>query len=274
MLGIQVSIGSLNDLVDAPEDAVAKPRKPIPAGLVEPRVAGAIAAAGGLAGVALSAVSNGWTAALVVVCAGLGYLYDVRLSRSAVSWLPLSLALPLLPVHAWVGVTGEIPTGLITLLPIGVIGGGGLALANGLVDVERDERSGKRSATTVLGRRRTWLIQTVALIVAVLLATAVVPGGGSDGAGIGLWGGLLPGGNTGSGGGEVALAGGLTQLLAWLRVAGILVGGGLIALGAGFLAVDQPALRERGWELEALGVAAIGVGWITGAAIAEGAIGA
>ncbi|HEU4571120.1 MAG TPA: UbiA family prenyltransferase, partial [Candidatus Limnocylindrales bacterium] len=46
MTALQVSIGALNDLVDAPRDAVGQPWKPIPAGRV-PRVAAAA-----LAGVA------------------------------------------------------------------------------------------------------------------------------------------------------------------------------------------------------------------------------
>ena len=37
MTALQVSIGTLNDLVDAPRDAGRKPGKPIPAGLVTPR---------------------------------------------------------------------------------------------------------------------------------------------------------------------------------------------------------------------------------------------
>ena len=64
MLGFQVAIGSLNDVVDAPLDATAKPRKPIAAGLVDPRTAVGVAAGGALVGIALSAVSG--VATLVV----------------------------------------------------------------------------------------------------------------------------------------------------------------------------------------------------------------
>src|SRR5690242_15150974 len=40
MLGAQVVIGTVNELVDAETDAVVKPTKPIPAGLVTRRGAG------------------------------------------------------------------------------------------------------------------------------------------------------------------------------------------------------------------------------------------
>jgi 4-hydroxybenzoate polyprenyltransferase len=248
MLGIQFSIGALNDVVDAAQDAIEKPRKPIPSGFVDRRVAVAIAVVGGALGVGLSAIS-GWSTALAAVgCAGLGYVYDLRLSRTVLSWLPLSLALPLLPMHAWLGATGNLPPGLIALVPVGVVGGAGLALANGLVDVERDKRSGRSSATVALGRGRTWLLQTAALGLAVALAFLVAPGGSTP---------------------ATAAVG----LLRDVRAGGIGFGAVLVGVGAACLAAGRPAVRERGWELEALGVAAIGIGWIAGVAAANGAIG-
>jgi 4-hydroxybenzoate polyprenyltransferase len=250
MLGMQVSIGALNDVVDQPNDTLQKPRKPIPSGIVGRRAATTIAVAGGGVGLALSALSGWPTAVAALGCLGLGYAYDLRLSRTALSWLPLSLALPLLPIHAWLGATGTIPAGLVTLLPVGVLGGGGLALANGLVDIERDAGSGRRAAAVALGRNRTWLAQTVALAIAGLLAVFLAPAVAS----------ATPGADIGT-------------LLA-LRMVGVALGVGLIALGSACLAANRPGVRERGWELEAIGVAAIGIGWLAGtAASATGAAG-
>jgi 4-hydroxybenzoate polyprenyltransferase len=249
MLGIQVSIGALNDLVDEPNDTRQKPRKPIPSGLVGRRAAWVVVVLGGGAGLTLSAVSGWATAIAAVGCLGLGYAYDLRLSRTALSWLPLSLALPLLPIHAWLGAIDTIPAGLVTLVPIGVLGGGGLALANGLVDVERDARSGRRAVAVALGRNRTWLAQTVALTIAALLAVFLVPGVAA----------ASPGAAAGT--------------LVALRTAGVVLGIGLIALGSACLAASRPGVRERGWELEAVGVAALGLGWLAGVAAAVGAAG-
>ena len=252
MLGIQVSIGALNDLVDEPNDVRQKPRKPIPSGLVRRRAAWVVVVLGGGAGLTFSAVSGWATAIAALGCLGLGYAYDLRLSRTAFSWLPLSLALPLLPIHAWLGATATIPAGLVTLVPIGVLGGGGLALANGLVDVERDARSGRRAVAVTLGRNRTWLGQTVALTIAALLAVFLAPGVNS-----------LSAGTSGAAAGT----------LVTLRTAGVVLGIGLIALGSVCLGASRPGIRERGWELEAVGVAALGLGWLAGVAAAVGAAG-
>src|SRR4051794_21044385 len=57
MTALQVSIGTVNDIVDAPHDRVAKPGKPIPAGVVSVRLAQTLALVSAGAGLAL-----GWTA--------------------------------------------------------------------------------------------------------------------------------------------------------------------------------------------------------------------
>jgi len=254
MLGIQFSIGAMNDVVDAPLDASQKPRKPIASGVVSRRSALIVAALGAATGMALSAVSGPTTAVAAAACLGLGYAYDLRLSRTTLSWLPLSLALPLLPIHAWLGTTGTIPAGLVTLVPIGVLAGAGLALANGLVDVERDARVGRGAVAGALGRRGTWMVQTLALGAAAALALLLAPGvpvGPANQAVVDL------------------------DVLRLVRTAGLLLGVALLAGGAMVLASIKPSLRERGWELEALGVAALGVGWLaaTAAAIADGGAG-
>ena len=241
MLAIQFSIGALNDLVDAPLDARQKPRKPIPRGLVRLRTAGAVAIGGAAIGVVLSAASGTATTIAALGCLGLGFAYDLRLSRTPLSWLPLALALPLLPIYAWVGATGEIPEGLITLVPVGVLAGGGLALANGLVDLERDRSVDRRAIAVALGRRNAWLAQTLGLTVAALLAVMVAPQISS------------------AAGSEIAV-------LRLVRIGGIGLGVAFLAIGAALLASGRPGVRERGWELEAVGVAALGLGWLAGTA--------
>ena len=245
MLGIQVSIGALNDLVDAPLDAEQKPRKPIPSGLVTRRAAGAVTVAGGGVGIALSAVSGAPTATIALAGLGLGYAYDLRLARTALSWLPLSLALPSLPIHAWLGAAGVVPTGLLTLVPVGILGGAGLAIANGLVDIERDARGGRQAVAVGLGRRAAWVAQTLALAIAAALALLIAP--------------TVPVAAPNAGGIDL-------EVLRAVRVAGIWLGIALLAAGATVLASRRASVRERGWELEAIGVASLGLGWLAGTA--------
>lgn len=249
MLGIQFAIGALNDVADVQLDAIAKPRKPIPAGLVSRRLALAVAGGGALAGLGLSSMSGPATLVVGACCLALGWLYDLRLSRTAVSWLPLTLALPLLPIHAWVGAAGSVPAGLVVLVPVGVLAGAGLALANGIGDVDRDAGAGRSAIVVILGRRRAWLAQTALLSAAALLALFLAPGGA--GAGIRPPIDHAPGGEFGA-------------ALAWLRLSSLLAGCAFLATGSAVLASSRPAIRERGWELEAVGVAALGIGWLAG----------
>jgi 4-hydroxybenzoate polyprenyltransferase len=247
MLGMQVSIGALNDLADIALDARHKPRKPIPAGLVPVGLARGIAIGGAAVGLALSAMSGPATGLAAFGCLAIGYAYDLRLSRTALSWLPLALALPLLPVHAWLGATGAIPDGFGTLLPIAVLAGAGLALANGLVDVERDASGGRRAVAVALGRRRTWGLQTLVLGTVATLVVALAP-------------------SPAGGGGEAA--DGLAAALVVMRQTGPALGAAALAIGAALLLANRAAIRERGWELEAGAVAALGLSWLAGTAAA------
>jgi 4-hydroxybenzoate polyprenyltransferase len=231
MLALQVSIGALNDIVDAGIDSGRKPGKPIPRGVVGIPAA-AVVAGGGLAtGLLLSAASG--SATLVVALAGVscGYAYDLRLSRTHWSWLPLAVALPLVPLHAWIGTTGTPPAPLLPLLPVGVVAGAGLAVGNGLVDMERDAAAAVATPAVALGRSRAWLVHALALGVAVAGAVVLAP---------------------------------RPTAPAWIGLAA--VGAVAVALGVALTGLEWPAARERGWELEALGVAGLGVWWLIGLA--------
>jgi geranylgeranylglycerol-phosphate geranylgeranyltransferase len=252
MLFLQASIGAVNDLADVEFDRVGKPAKPIPAGLVAPSVARDWAV-GSLALCIVLAVPSGATTVVVAAaCVALGYVYDLRLSRTAWSWLPLALALPLLPVFAWVGAAGDVPSGLLVLVPIAMLAGGTLLVGNGLVDVERDGLAGKATLAVQLGRWRAWLVHAAAFGVAIVAVLALVPGGALTP--------LRPA--VGSPGVDIVAS------LRALRTFGLPLGALAVAAGVALLGAPRPTVRERGWELEAIGTAAIGVGWFAGMALA------
>ena len=234
MVLMQASVGALNDLIDAPSDAGRKPGKPIPAGLVRPAAAGWVAAVAGVTGVLL-AVPSGWaTVVLALVLLGLGYAYDVWFKGTAWSWLPFALAIPLFPTYGWLGAAGSLPPIWAVLLPTAMLAGAGLAVANAMVDVERDRAAGLASVAIRLGRDRAALVN-VSLLAVVWVLAAVTMG----------------------------LAG---QLVPWVLAA---IGGGAVALaGWRLLQRDEPATRERGWEAEAVGVAVLAAGWLAAMAAA------
>jgi 4-hydroxybenzoate polyprenyltransferase len=253
MLCLQASIGALNDVADVGVDATGKPAKPIPSGLVSPRTAMAVAVGAGFLGLALSFAAGPGTAVVAAAGLGLGVLYDVGLSRTRWSWLPLSLALPLLPIHAWLGATGFVPPGLLSLLPVAVAAGAALALANGLVDIERDARAGRRAVAVELGQRRAWLVHA-SLLAAVAVAAVVVAPGVPD----------VTAAPPAVGSPRGPIVG--IDALRWLRTGGVAAGVVGLTVGVVALAARSARLRERAWELETVSIAAIGLGWLAGTA--------
>jgi 4-hydroxybenzoate polyprenyltransferase len=243
MLALQASIGALNDVLDAQRDAGRKAGKPIPRGVVGIIAARGVVVAGLVAGLALAAPSGPATVAVAAVGVGIGYVYDLRLSQTAWSWLPFALGVPLLPLFAWLGSTGTVPAALVTLLPIGLIAGAGLALANALADVERDAAAGKPSAAVQLGQDRGWAIQVALMATAAVLAIALLP---------------------------VARASIPVATQTAIRL--VVIAGCGILLGTAVLVRRADARwRERAWEIEAIAVAVIGAAWLAAAALADSA---
>jgi 4-hydroxybenzoate polyprenyltransferase len=227
MTSLQAGIGAVNDLRDAPADAAGKPAKPIPGGLVSRQVAAVVAVGAFAVGIGLS-IPSGWgTVAIALAGVGVGLAYDVWLKGTAWSWLPFAVGIPLLPVYAWYGGVGSLPAAFAILVPAAMGSGAALAIGNARADAERDAASGVESIATALGPRRAWTIQLAILaavgIVAVASAAAVATVG------------------------QLALV----------------AGAALIPVLASIASRDvSPSARERAWELEAVGIAALGVAWL------------
>jgi 4-hydroxybenzoate polyprenyltransferase len=231
MTALQSSIGALNDVIDAPTDAGRKPGKPIPAGLIGAGTARAIVVSAAVVGVALSIASGPFLAILALVILAIGSGYDAWFKGTAWSWLPFSVGIPLLPVFGWLGVTGGVPISFAILVPIAVVGGAALAIANARADTERDAAAGVESVALRLGERRSWAVNA-GLLVAVV-GTAVV---------------------------TLAMTG---EAAAWTRAlalgAGVVIGAGIVLGWTG-----GSARRERAWELEAVGLGLLAVAWLAG----------
>jgi 4-hydroxybenzoate polyprenyltransferase len=228
MTALQLGIGAVNDVVDAPRDAGHKPGKPIPAGLVPARVAVLMAATAFAAGVGLAAAGGPIEVGLAIVVVGIDLAYDLRLKGTPWSWLPFAVGIPLLPVFGSVGATGGLSPMFVVLVPAAVAGGAALAIANGLVDVDRDRSAGVSSVAIALGEGRARMIGIV------LLAGIEVATVGSA---------LL----LGRGGPVAAIVG----LIGCLPIA-----------AASLAGPADPARRETAWRAEAVGLGILAVVWI------------
>ena len=174
MLGAQLAIGAVNELVDAELDAIAKPTKPIPAGLVSRRGALTMAVGGVALAVALGATFGRGVLALTLLGMGTGVLYSVVFKRSIWSWVPYLVAVPLLPIWVWAALDG-VDLRLLAVYPIGASAVVAVQLAQSLPDVERDARTGVRTLAVAVGERRAREMCWGALLLAAVLASLLAP---------------------------------------------------------------------------------------------------
>jgi len=225
---LQLGIGTVNDIVDAPRDEGRKPGKPIPAGLVPARAARRLAVACFVIGIALAASVSTATAVLAPVVIAIGLVYDLRLKGTAWSWLPFAIGIPILPIFGWVGAAGSLPAPFAVLVPAGVAAGAALAIGNALVDVERDRDASVSSIAVALGPDRAWRLST-ALLAAI---------------------------------GVVAVASALAVGVALPVVAAIALAAAVPAGAAAGSRAVSSARRERAWQAEAIGLAVLAGLWL------------
>ncbi|MEP7368801.1 MAG: UbiA family prenyltransferase [Dermatophilaceae bacterium] len=161
----QLSIGWSNDYHDAERDrAVQRSDKPVASGAVAPRQAGLAALVALLLTVALS-VALGWPAgAASLVIVACGWLYNMGLKSSVLSWLPYAIAFGMLPAVATLSVSPPrwpAPWALTAGALLGVAA----HLANVLPDLREDVATGVRGLPHRLGARITSLTAAVILLV-------------------------------------------------------------------------------------------------------------
>jgi 4-hydroxybenzoate polyprenyltransferase len=174
MLGGQVAIGAVNELVDAELDAVAKPGKPIPAGLVSRRGAGAMVG-GGLATMTVLGLTFGpGPFLLLIVGTGAGIAYSLWFKRTIWSWAPYLVALPLLPIWVWTALD-EVEAAMVAIYPISAPAVIAIQLAQSLPDVESDRATGVRTLAVALGSRAAQLTCWGAVLLATALASGMAP---------------------------------------------------------------------------------------------------
>ena len=169
MLGGQLAIGAVNELVDLPFDAVGKPGKPLPSGDVSIRGARVMVVIGLIVMVAFGWRFGALPFALLTAGTGLGIAYDLWFKRTVWSWLPYLLALPLLPIWVFASL-GKPEPRLLLLYPLGALATVGVHFAQSLPDVAIDRAAGLPTATSRLGQRLTFAIAWLTTLSAPALA--------------------------------------------------------------------------------------------------------
>jgi 4-hydroxybenzoate polyprenyltransferase len=160
----QLSIGWSNDYLDAERDrAVDRTDKPVAAGAVAPRVAGIAALVALTLTLALSA-ALGWPGgAAALVIAACGWLYNLGLKATVLSWLPYAIAFGMLPAAATLSaMPPRWPAAWA--LTAGALLGVAAHLANVLPDLRDDAATGVRGLPHRLGAKTTALTGAGALL--------------------------------------------------------------------------------------------------------------
>jgi 4-hydroxybenzoate polyprenyltransferase len=168
MLGGQLAIGAVNELVDLPFDTVGKPGKPLPSGDVSIGGARVIVVVGLTMMVAFGWRFGSLAFALLVAGTGLGIAYDLWFKRTVWSWLPYLLALPLLPIWVFASL-GKPEPRLLLLYPLGALATVGVHFAQALPDVTIDREAGLDTVTSRLGEMRIFVFAWLATISAPVL---------------------------------------------------------------------------------------------------------
>jgi 4-hydroxybenzoate polyprenyltransferase len=197
---------------------------------VTPSAARIGATATALLGLALAALSGPATMGLAILILAIGYAYDRFAKGTAWSWVPFAVGIPLLPVFGWLGAAGALPPFFVILVPVAMLAGTSLAIANALGDLERDTEAGVDSIARRLGRERAWTYHAYLLWLVLLLAYAAL----------------------------------IAVSAHTLAIGGATVGSVLVAYAASMGREGGPERRRRMWELEAVGFAMLAVAWVAG----------
>jgi 4-hydroxybenzoate polyprenyltransferase len=164
MLFYQFALGLLNDVIDLPDDRRTKPWKPLARGLIPVRLAAVIAVGFALAALTMTVRLPNHAWAIGAAGFACGVSYDLHFKRTRFSWLPYAIALPLVPI--WVYTASSVWRPMLWgTLPLGILLGFALQLANQAPDITGDGRS---DFPGLLGERNARRLSVLAFAVAAL----------------------------------------------------------------------------------------------------------
>ncbi|GAB4070669.1 hypothetical protein GCM10028777_36580 [Angustibacter speluncae] len=193
VLAGQLSIGWLNDLLDADRDrAVGRRDKPLAAGAASSRtVRVAIAVAAALC--VLLSLLAGVVAGLVhLLGVAMGWAHDLGVKRTVLSPLPYAVAFACLPAFVWLARGPSAGPPPAWVLGCGAVLGVGAHLLNALPDLADDVATGVVGLPQRLGERAVRLVAP-ALLLAGLVLAVLLPGTGGGAPPLWAWAVLVAG---------------------------------------------------------------------------------
>jgi 4-hydroxybenzoate polyprenyltransferase len=163
------AIGLANDYVDRNRDALTQPDKPIPSGDISPGLAFWLVVILLAAQVALYFTLSPGAALLAFAATASGFLYDLRLKDTILSWAPYFISFSTYILFLWAAL-GRFEPLLLWLYPPAFLLTIGINLANALPDIDNDrKRHGSKGLAHRFGTRRTRLLCWLLFALAPLL---------------------------------------------------------------------------------------------------------
>ncbi len=171
----QLSVGWLNDLVDAALDgSVARANKPLVAGTLQRSALKVAIAIALILVVPLSFLAAGWLGGLAhILAVASAQVYNLYLSRTIWSWLPYAVSFGLLPLFVAQAASTDVwpeATMIALFVLVGVIA----HLLNAVPDIAIDREAGKGGLAVSLGRKKSLLLASGLLVVAIGFASYLV----------------------------------------------------------------------------------------------------
>jgi len=167
---MQLSIAVWNDYCDRQVDASAKKNKPIPRGLIHPQEAFIIGLLLIVIMVFLLLPLNPLALYISLLYLALGQSYNFGLKSTPWSGVVFALAIPLIPLYAFVA-SGRIIPFIFWLVPVAALLGIALNLANSLPDIEDDRANNAHTLAVVLGVRRSFIVCSTCILLSILFIT-------------------------------------------------------------------------------------------------------
>jgi 4-hydroxybenzoate polyprenyltransferase len=163
---MQLSIAVWNDYCDRQVDASTKKNKPIPRGLIRPQEAFIIGLLFIVIMVFLLLPLNPLALCISLLYLALGQSYNFGLKSTPWSGIVFALAIPLIPVYAFVA-SGRIMPFVFWLVPVAALLGIALNLANSLPDIEDDRANNAHTLAVVLGVRRSFIVCSTCILLSI-----------------------------------------------------------------------------------------------------------
>ena len=180
LLLTQVAIAFHNNWCDRDLDAATKPWRLIPRGSLGAVSAHRIGWALFALGVAVAVPLGPLVVLAIAIGTGCGFIYDAGLKRTIWSFAPFCVALPTLPVAAFL-VAGRSDALLAVAYLVGAPLVVAIHLADALPDIAHDRAFGLRTVAVRLGTRRAYLACWAGVATAAGLAILFWPTGGRPG---------------------------------------------------------------------------------------------